>query len=172
MSYQFAKVSILVVDDNKPILELVKALLETFGTGTIITATDGEQGFRKFCDRNPDLIIADWMMEPMDGIAFTRMVRNDRSSPNPFVPIVLMTGFSEKHRVMEARDAGVTEFLVKPFTVHDLYRRVAQIIERPRQFVRSDEFFGPDRRRLRDADYKGPRRRESDGGSTETIYLD
>jgi two-component system chemotaxis response regulator CheY len=63
---------------------------------------------------------------------------------------------------MQARDAGVTEFLVKPFTARDLYRRLYQIIERPRQFVRSEDFFGPDRRRKGAADYQGPLRRDTD----------
>ena len=70
-------------------------------------------------------------------------MRTDPASPNRYVPIILMTGFSERRRVMQARDAGVTEFLVKPFTARDLYKRLAQVIERPRQFVRSAEFFGP-----------------------------
>jgi DNA-binding response OmpR family regulator len=74
-----------------------------------------------------------------------------------------MTGFSEKRRVFQARDAGVTEFLVKPFNARDLYRRIAQLIERPRQFVRSEDFFGPDRRRGSSETYTGPLRRESDG---------
>src|SRR5690606_14043240 len=99
-----------------------------------------------FCEINPDIVIADWMMKPMDGISFARMVRNDPRSPNAYVPIILMTGFSERRRVLQARDAGVTEFLVKPFNARDLYKRIAQVIERPRQFVRSEDFFGPDRR--------------------------
>jgi DNA-binding response OmpR family regulator len=102
------------------------------------------------------------MMKPMDGISFTRKIRNDPRSPNSYVPVILMTGFSEKRRVLQARDAGVTEFLVKPFNARDLYKRIAQVIERPRQFVRSDDFFGPDRRRTTEAAHDAPRRRESD----------
>ena len=102
------------------------------------------------------------MMGPLDGISFTRRVRNDPSSANQFTPVILMTGFTEKRRVMEARDAGITEFLVKPFNARDLYRRMAQIIEKPRQFVRSEDFFGPDRRRKSDKDYSGERRRGED----------
>jgi two-component system chemotaxis response regulator CheY len=110
-------------------------------------------------------VIADWMMRPMDGIAFTRLIRNDPSSPNPYVPVILMTGFSERRRVVQARDSGVTEFLVKPFNAKDLYKRIAQVIERPRQFVKSEDFFGPDRRRKSTIDgplYRGPLRREAD----------
>ncbi|MDB5491126.1 MAG: response regulator [Micavibrio sp.] len=170
MSYQLHRISVLVVEDNEPMLEIVKSLLHTFGVGHVIGAPDGEVGFSRFCEYNPDIVIADWMMKPMDGMTFTRLIRNDERSPNTYVPVILMTGFSEKRRVLQARDAGVTEFLVKPFDARDLYKRIAQVIERPRQFVRSGDFFGPDRRRKRDAEksgnYGGPMRRDTDTAET------
>lgn len=162
MAYQFENITVLVVEDNQPMLDVTKSLLLTFGVGQVIGAKDGGEGFEKYCQYNPDMIIADWMMKPMDGISFTRQVRNAPNSPNQYVPIILMTGFSEKRRVIQARDAGVTEFLVKPFSARDLYRRIAQVIERPRQFIRSDDFFGPDRRRKGKRVYDGPLRREED----------
>lgn len=163
MSYEFHQVTVLVVEDNQPMLDLTKTILLSFGVGTVLTARDGEKGFQVYKDNNPDLIIVDWMMKPTDGISLTRRIRNDVGSPNQFVPIVLMTGFSEKRRVIQARDAGVTEFLVKPFNARDLYRRIAQTIEKPRQFVKSEDFFGPDRRRKQDnLEHRGPFRREAD----------
>jgi DNA-binding response OmpR family regulator len=162
MTYQFHRISVLIIEDNLPMMEITKSLLLTFGVGNVIGAANGDIGFRRFCQYNTDIVIADWMMQPMDGISLTRRIRNSPESPNPYVPVILMTGFSEKRRVIEARDSGVTEFLVKPFTARDLYRRIAQVIERPRQFVRSDDFFGPDRRRTVVADYSGPQRREED----------
>lgn len=165
MAYQFENIRMLVIEDNKPMLSLVKSILLTFGVGDVFGATDGEQGYEIFRKEDPDIVIADWLMKPLDGIAFTKLVRTDPLSPNPYAPVILITGFSEKHRVMEARDAGVTEFLVKPFTTKELYRRLAQVIERPRQFIRSEDFFGPDRRRHRaipDEEYEGPLRREAD----------
>ncbi len=171
MSYQFHTITVLVVEDNQPMLELAKSLLLTFGVGHVLTAKDGNDGYRIFCETNPDVVLADWMMQPLDGISLTRLIRNDSKSPNPYVPVILMTGFSEKRRVVQARDAGVTEFLVKPFNARDLYRRIAQIIERPRQFVRSQDFFGPDRRRTRQTEYQGPLRREEDQRSPELARL-
>lgn len=168
MTYQLNRITILVVEDNQPMLEITKALLTTFGVGTVISAPNGESGFEQFCKYNPDMVIADWMMKPVDGIAFTRKIRNDPKSPNPYVPVILMTGFSERRRVLQARDAGVTEFLVKPFNARDLYKRLAQVIERPRQFVRSGNFFGPDRRRNRATPggvHSGPFRRDTDNPS-------
>lgn len=171
MSYQFENIKVLIVEDNQPMLELARTILKTFGIANVITAKNGEDGFQKYCDNNPDLVIADWMMKPMDGISLTRRIRNDPKSPNQFVPVILMTGFSEKRRVIQARDAGVTEFLVKPFNARDLYRRISQVIERPRQFVRSDDFFGPDRRRKAVKEFTGIKKRDTDirqrGGSDE-----
>lgn len=162
MAYQFEAITVLVVEDNPAMLEITKSLLLTFGVGQVIGARDGDEGFEKFKRYNPDLVIADWMMKPIDGISFTRRVRNDPGSPNPYTPIILMTGFSEKRRVFQARDSGVTEFLVKPFTARDLYKRIAQVVERPRQFVRSTDFFGPDRRRKGSRDFQGPFKRHQD----------
>ena len=82
-------------------------------------------------------------MKPMDGLEFTRDVRTRRDSPNPFVPIIMITGHTEKHRVEAARDAGVTEFLAKPITAQSLFSRIAEIVERPRAFVRCDSLFRP-----------------------------
>lgn len=159
MSYKLEVVKVLVVEDNQPMLELVKSILETFGVGQIYTAKDGEIGFKVFCRENPDLVITDWMMKPINGLEMTNMIRNEPMSPNPYVPIVMMTGFSEHKRVASARDLGTTEFLVKPFKAQDLYKRIVQVIERPRQFVKCENFFGPDRRRTRNTDYNGPERR-------------
>ncbi len=162
MAYQFDKIVVLIVEDNQPMMLMTRSILETFGVTQILAAKNGEEGFAMFCKHTPDIVIADWMMKPTDGITLTRLVRTDKQSPNPFVPIILMTGFSERRRVVEARDCGVTEFLVKPFNARDLYKRLAQVIERPRQFVISEDFFGPDRRRHIDLDFPGPWRRETD----------
>lgn len=162
MPYQFDKISVLIVEDNQPMALMAKSILETFGIGAIYISRNGEEGFEAFCKMNNDIVLADWMMKPMDGIALTYAIRNEARSPNPFVPVILMTGFSEKMRVEQARDSGVSEFLVKPFEARDLYKRVVQVIERPRQFVRCETFFGPDRRRKSDPNFVGPWRRETD----------
>ena len=149
MSYQFENITVLIVEDNQPMLDLAKSLMSAFGVKNVLGAKDGEEGFKRFCEYNPDIVLSDWMMKPMDGISLARRIRNDFLSPNKFVPFILMTGFSEKRRVM-------------PFTARDLYKRLYQVIERPRQFVRSDDFFGPDRRRKSPVNYDGPLRREND----------
>lgn len=162
MTYDFSKISVLVLDDNKFMRDLIKGILQTFGIKRIFTCDDGAVGFKIFCEESPDLVITDWIMEKNSGLQFTEKVRRDSVSPNPFVPIILLTGFAEENRVIKARDAGITEFLVKPFKAIDLYKRIEQIIEKPRKYVKSIDFFGPDRRRRETANFSGPFRREED----------
>lgn len=159
MPYQFKNITVLVVESSKPMFDLTKAVLQTFGVNQIYSAFGHDEGFARMCRLNPDLIIIDWLDEPNNGMELTKKIRRSAESPNPFVPIILMTGYSQKRRVIAARDAGITEFLVKPFTANALYQRIEQLIEAPRDFVRADSYFGPDRRRKKDADYSGPERR-------------
>ena len=168
MPYKLDQAKILVVDDMLPMLKLTQSILNIFGFKNVYTAQNGKEGFDLVCQNDPDLVITDWMMEPMDGLEFTRKVRTSPLTPNPYVPILMMTGFSSRLRVESARDCGITEFLVKPFTSKDLYARVQQIIEKPRQFVDAGTFFGPDRRRRTIPDYEGPKRRDDDGSKEKT----
>jgi len=159
MAYQFKNMTVLIVESTRAMSELTKSVLITFGVTDIHTAFSSEEGFKMFCDLEPDLVIIDWLQDPDNGLNLTKRIRSDTRSPNPFTPIILMTGYSQKHRVLQARDSGITEFLVKPFTAKALYQRIEQIIEMPRYFVVSERYFGPDRRRKRDAQYSGPDRR-------------
>ncbi len=162
MAYEFHKASVLIVEDNLPMVELIKSVIDTFGFKDVYTANDGEEGFETFCRYNPDLVVSDWMMKPTNGIEMAHKIRQSDKSPNKFVPIILLTGFSQKQRVIEARDTGITEFVVKPFKAGDLYKRIESIIEAPRDFVESESFFGPDRRRRILDLFRGPFRRNED----------
>lgn len=159
MTYQFKNMKVLIVESTRAMSDLTKSVLMTFGVTDMHTAFDSTEGFNLFCSVEPDLVIIDWLQEPDNGLELTRRIRSDKRSPNPFTPIILMTGYSQKRRVLQARDSGITEFLVKPFTAKALFQRIEQIIEMPRYFVVSDKYFGPDRRRKRDANYNGPDRR-------------
>lgn len=160
MPIKFENLSVLVVEDAPPMLELVSGVLGVMGVRRISIARDGEQGWERFQKEKPDIVITDWLMEPMDGVELTLKIRRDHLSIDRLVPVIIMTGYSAITRVSLARDIGVTEFLVKPFTANDLSRRIQAIIERPRDFIENETFFGPDRRRRRDAGYKGPNRRD------------
>ena len=103
--------------------------------------------------------MTDLAMQPLDGIDFVRLLRNSPDSPNPMAPVIMITGHSTHRRVQEARDVGVNEFLSKPVTARGVLSRIAQVVDNPRPYVRTDGYFGPDRRRRADPDYTGPRRR-------------
>ncbi len=162
MAFDFKKLSILVVEDTAPMRKLIASVLETMGVGQIYTAEHGEDGYEQFKKYNPDIVLADWHMAPMNGIELTEEIRINTLSPNRMVPVILVTGYSALARVAEARDAGVTEFLIKPFSANDLAKRIAYVINRPRDFIDSPNYFGPDRRRRIMPNYKGPFRREED----------
>lgn len=167
MAFDFKKLSVLVVEDTGPMRELIVSVLETLGVGKIYTAVDGEKGFETFCRKDPDIVIADWHMEPVNGIELTRRIRNDALSTNRVVPVILVTGYSALIRVAQARDAGVTEFMVKPFSANDIAKRIAYVINKPRDFIDSKDYFGPDRRRRKDPNYRGSLRRETDAGDEQ-----
>lgn len=159
MPYHFNNITVLIVESTRAMADLTKSVLNSLGVKDVHTAFSTQEGFDKYCTVQPDLMLIDWMQDPDNGLELTRRIRSDADSPNPFTPIILMTGFSQKKRVLMARDSGITEFLVKPFTARALYQRIEQIIEMPRYFVVSDKYFGPDRRRKRDSNYSGPDRR-------------
>jgi len=162
-TYDFAKLQCLVVDDNRHMRVLVKTILHSLGVKISREAEDGADAIKELSTFPADFAIVDWMMDPLDGIDFARLVRNASDSPNPYLPIIMLTGHTETQRIMDARDAGVTEFLAKPISAKALFQRIVEIIERPRPFVRTGNYFGPNRRRNKDpSKYRGPERRKSE----------
>ena len=154
--------NILLVDDNQHMRTITSAILQSAGIRNIREVSDGSMALEALRSHAVDLAIVDFNMFPLDGVEFTRLVRNSADSANPYLPIIMMTGHSEKSRVYEARDAGVTEFVVKPITAKAVFDRIQAVIMRPRSFVKTEDYFGPDRRRTSSATYKGPMRRSTD----------
>ncbi len=165
----FDHLKALIVEDNEHMRALLRSLLMALGMKNVFEAENGAEAFAVLREKSPDLVLTDLTMKPVDGIDFTREVRLSRESPNPYVPIIMVTGHTERHRVETARDAGVTEFLAKPITAQNLFLRIAEIVERPRSYVRCDGYFGPDRRRRAEETYTGPGRRHDDGFEVEII---
>jgi len=159
MSLNLSNTTILVAEDTPVMAQMIEAILESLGVGNIIIAYDGREGFAKYCQHEPDIMLIDWRMKPVDGLEMIRKVRRDPRSPRPRIPVIMMTGYNAVPRVREARDTGVTEYLVKPFSAHDLAKRLAYVINKPRDFVIASSYFGPDRRRRNDGSYTGPDKR-------------
>lgn len=147
--YNLKNLKCLIVDDNANMRSLLRTILTSLGmrSKNIIEAYCVKNAMAALGNGDIDLVITDWKMEPVSGIEFVRQLRNEETSPNPFIPIILLTGYTEKEHVLAARDAGVNEFLAKPISPKELYSRILSIIENPRPFIRTPTYFGPDRRR-------------------------
>jgi two-component system chemotaxis response regulator CheY len=152
---EFNRLRFVVIDDNAHMRRIIRTLLHGFGAR------------EAFTHHMPDIVITDWAMPIFDGLELTQMIRQPGSNGNPFVPIIMLTGHSEKKRVIAARDAGVTEFLAKPLSAKALYQRVLNVVANPRPFIKTKTYFGPDRRRSVKENYNGPERRR--GGKAEVI---
>lgn len=145
--YVLDNMNVLVLDDNRHMRSLVQSILHALGVKNIREAGDAADAFKELQHFHADIIIVDWHMEPLDGLDFVRLVRTAKDSHNPYVPIIMLSGYTEYRRITEARDAGVNEFLAKPISAKALYQRFAMIIDNPRSFIRTKNYFGPDRRR-------------------------
>jgi CheY-like chemotaxis protein len=165
----FNRLRFLVIDDNAHMRRILRTLLHGFGTREVYEAEDGAAGLEAYTHYSPDIVITDWAMPIFDGMELTQMIRQPDSSSNPYVPIILLTGHSEKKRVIAARDAGITEFLAKPISAKALYQRILNVVANPRPFIRTKTYFGPDRRRNTVTNYSGPERRK--GGKAQVIPI-
>ena len=163
----FNKLRFLVIDDNAHMRRILRTLLHGFGARDVYEAEDGAAGLEAFTHYMPDIVITDWAMPIFDGLELTQMIRQPGANANPYVPIIMLTGHSEKKRVTSARDAGVTEFMAKPISAKSLYQRVLNVVANPRPFIKTKNYFGPDRRRNVNANYVGPERRK--GGKADVI---
>lgn len=145
--YALGGLNVLVVDDNRHMVRLISSILHALGVRNVCEANDAAEALEHLKSFSADIIIVDWQMQPLDGLDFTRLVRTGKDSPNRYVPIIMLSAFTEMSLVTKARDAGINEFLAKPVSPKALYSRMASLIDNPRSFVRTDTYFGPDRRR-------------------------
>ena len=159
MRYDLLK--ILLVDDNRHMRVLLSEILKALGVRHIYEASDGAQALKSMRGQQIDIIMTDLSMQPLDGIDFVRLLRRSPDSPNPMCPVIMITGHSTLSRVQEARNAGVNEFMAKPLTARGVVERLNQIVENPRAYVKTEDYFGPDRRRRIDPNFQGPERRDA-----------
>lgn len=160
-------VTALILDDNAHMRGLLRVILLSFGMRRIDEAADCNEAIGLVAGGEIDIAFVDFKLGGLDGIDFCRHIRRSPVSPNPFLPLVMVTAYSERSRVIDAVNAGVDEFLVKPIRAVDVANRVNAVIERRRPFIDIPTYFGPDRRRRDDPRYKGPWRRASDPGTVD-----
>ena len=117
---------ILIVDDYKTMLRIVRNLLKQIGFENVDEATDGSAALTKLRDKDYQLIISDWNMEPMTGLQLLKEVRND--SKLQTTPFIMITAESKPDKVIEARKAGVNNYIVKPFNAETLRAKLAAVL--------------------------------------------
>lgn len=137
---------ILIADADTELSYVLSSMLGDMGFAQCNTTTSGLEAYRMLSNEPYDFLITEWRVHQMDGISLIKKIRRSPDSPNPILPVIMLTGRSEQPDVMTARDIGINEFVVKPFTAKSIYNRIERIIENPRQFVIAPNFVGPNRR--------------------------
>lgn len=133
---------VLVIEDSPYMRTIIRTILQGLGVREIFEAEDGGVGLEKLEQLSPDLVIIDWVLPILDGPELVRLVRNPNHSMGT-VPIIMISSFAEKHRIVEAKQLGVHEFLRKPFSAKDMYLRILAAVSMERPFVRTDTYYGP-----------------------------
>jgi len=148
MPYNFARVRALIVDDSVFARRLLRSVLTGFGLRDIRDAEGIRDAMEAVIHLPPDIIFLDMMLhEGCDGLDMVKQIRNHEEDAVKFVPIVMISAETKIESIIQARDSGITEFLAKPISAQAVYSRLQWTIEKPRQFIRASEYFGPDRRR-------------------------
>jgi CheY-like chemotaxis protein len=140
-------------------------LLQAIGVKDIHEASSGRAGLEAICALAPDVVILDWEMPAPNGPDFMRRVRSPGMFPLPDVPVIMLTAYGERSRVLEAVQLGVNEYLLKPVSSKALLARLVAILTKPRRMVKKGDFYVPEPRLL--SSYKP----ESDHGSGNVVVV-
>ena len=117
---------ILIVDDYKTMLRIIRNLLKQLGFNNVDEATDGSSALQKLRDKEYSLVISDWNMEPMSGMQLLTEVRADTKLKN--LPFIMITAESKTENVIAAKEAGVSNYIVKPFNAATLKTKLAAVL--------------------------------------------
>jgi CheY-like chemotaxis protein len=156
---------VLVVDDEHTMRKVTRSLLQAIGIKDIHEAPDGRRGLEEIATLAPDVVVLDWEMPTLNGPDFMRYVRSPGHFPYPAVPVIMLTAYGERSRVVEAVQLGVNEYLLKPVSSQALLARLVAIIAKPRPMVKKGNYYGPEPRVM--STYKP----ESDSGFSNIAIL-
>jgi two-component system chemotaxis response regulator CheY len=118
--------SILVVDDYNTMVRIIRKLLKQIGYENVDEASNGEEAFKKIKEKTYGLIISDWNMEPMTGFDLLKKVRSEEATAK--TPFILVTAESKPENVLAAQQAGVSSYLVKPFSAPVLKEKIDSVL--------------------------------------------
>lgn len=138
-----AGLTFLVIDDSTFMRGAIRAVLRELGSVRVAEAEDGEAALAALAWERPDIVVCDWLMQPMGGEGFMRRLRADARTEIATLPVIMVTSFSGPRHALAAARLGVNEFLEKPLSAGALARRIERIVTEDRPFVRIDGYFGP-----------------------------
>lgn len=144
---EITKHGVLIADHSPHMASLIAVMLRSLGRKDIRESYDANRAMIELRRRAFDVLIIDDDLNGMDGVAFTKKLRACSDCQNRLVPIIMMSAAPDAKRIADARDAGVTEFLRKPFAANHLQTRLTSIETNPRGFIEAEAYTGPDRRR-------------------------
>jgi len=160
---RIAAMRVLVADPYSQLREIIRdILLRGIGVAEVLEARNGEEVLESIRELPCDVVIADAVMSPVGALELTQKIRQGYEGIDPFTPIIVMSGNANLGEIIAVRDAGANDYVAKPLSAKILDLRLRALVGQPRPFVRSDDFFGPDRRRHMKALFRGTDRRTHD----------
>jgi CheY-like chemotaxis protein len=162
---------VLVVDPQPASTRLVHELLKDLGARAIVTETNPTRALAIARKEEPQIVICEYTGPDFNGPEFVRAFRRSDMACRQ-VPVIMVTAEATAASITAARDAGVHEFLKKPFTIKDLTRRLEAVTLKSRDWVEAVRYIGPDRRRFNSGDYSGPRKRKSDAQTSDSARVE
>lgn len=121
---------ILIVDDHKSMLRIVRNILSQVGFNDVDEALNGEEALKKLTLKKYDIILSDWNMEPMDGLTFLKEVRGNASYNHTDVTFIMVTAEAKPENVIEAKKAGIDNYVTKPFNATTLQSKIRAALQR------------------------------------------
>lgn len=153
--------TVLVVDDHHNMRRLWGTILKSFGITKVREADNAASALQILKDESIDLGIIDLILGDLSGAELISLIRRSEDSPDPLLPMIACTADTRKTIIYSLINAGVDEILTKPVSPQAVWQRLVAVTTKRRDFVRTPDYFGPDRRRASDPKYKGPERRGS-----------
>lgn len=152
---------VVIADPNVAAAKLLADLLKGVGAREVVIEGDEERAYQAVHDVEPGLVFTERSGPNLNGEALARRIRKSNLTCRR-VPIVMVTAEATASSIKGARDVGIHEFLRKPFTSTDLFRRVENVALKPRDWIEGVAYIGPDRRRFNSGEYAGPKKRKQD----------
>lgn len=156
---------VLIVDPNPHSARMLTEIIKGLGAAEIVVEPNTDRALRTAAELEPGIIFTERTGDKLDGEGLARSVRRSHLACRR-VPIIMVTAEATATTILGARDAGVHEFLRKPFTSGDLLKRVENVALKPRDWVEAVGYVGPDRRRFNSGEFSGPGKRKADKPAT------